>query len=66
MMKNRIKRRICCGIVIFNFFLLLGFTGSCEIGAMTLKSYIIKCIMVGIASIIPIYKSGLFTRECTR
>lgn len=59
-MKNRTKRHICCGIVAINFLLLLGFTGTCENGNMTLSSYTIKVLILAACTVIPALKSGLF------
>lgn len=59
-MKNRTKRRICCGIVAINFFMALGYTGACEIGNMTLSNYIVKVLALAACTVIPALKSGLF------
>lgn len=59
-MKNKIKRGACCGIVIFNFFLLLGVTGACEADLISLGDYVKKCGILAACTIIPAVKSGLF------
>ena len=59
-MKNRTKRKICTAIVIVNFFFLLGLTGSCEFGNITVKEYIVKSVIILVCSIIPALKSGIF------
>lgn len=59
-MKNTTKRKICAAIVILNFFFLLGLTGACEVGNITVKEYIIKSLVILVCSIIPALKSGMF------
>ena len=61
-MKNRIIKVICRTILLLNFFLLLGFTGSCELGHIGLKEYVIKIVIVILCSVIPALKSGIFRK----
>ena len=58
--KNKTKLYICYSIVIFNFFLVLGYTASCEQGLITLENYITKLMAISITTMIPTLKSGAF------
>ena len=60
-MTTRTKRKICIIIVIFNFILMIGLTGHCELGYMKVKDYLIKLVIIFSCSIIPFIKSGMFT-----
>ena len=61
-MKNKIKRIICNWVVVFNFFLILGYAGSCEKGFITGKEFIVKGIIILLCTIIPLFKIGAFEK----
>ena len=61
-MRVKTKRRICKLILSFNLFIILGLTGSCELGRITMNQYIIDMLVVFLASVIPAAKLGLFRK----
>lgn len=61
-MRVKTKRRICKLILFINLFSMLGLTGSCELGKITMNQYVIDMLIVFLSSIIPAAKLGLFRK----
>ena len=61
-MRVKTKRRICKLILFINLFSMLGLTGSCELGKITMNQYVVDMLIVFLSSIIPAAKLGLFRK----
>lgn len=61
-MRVKTKRCICKLILSVNLFIILGLTGSCELGKITMNQYVIDMLIVFLFSIIPAAKLGLFKK----